>query len=481
MAVVLAIGFLNQVNLVRAAVTKVSPTQPATAKPATTQRPPITARHIAWWVRCLGDKSYKVREAAGRALTAAGAPAKSELLKALNDPDAEIRRRARFILVDVLELDFRARLDAFVADTKGVGQYDLPGWERYRRLVGQDTEARQLFAAMQRAEPGLLEAAEAGPEFVDGAVQARCIQIQQLMQVPVSPSRQRPGIGSFAAILFVVADDEVPLTQQAVAYVNNLSYQQPFQQAFNNAEKSSVMRKLLGAWVQRSVAIDPNTSYQSLQLALRYDLKEGLQPALDALKDAKMPPRVRQYPLLVIGKLGSARHVAAVAPLLNDTAVCISQRFNNNTQVDTQIRDVALAVLVRLTGQNLKDYGFRRAQETRTTLLNPASLGFGTQPERDAALKKWYDWVELQRKKVPKPVIQTKSRVGSHSRFGLLALRVDRHSSAGGNPGTRRGAILAVQGRLVVHWIPACAGMTTVMWPPSHAVPRTGGANGTSN
>jgi len=59
-------------------------------------------------------------------------------------------------------------------------------------------------------------------------------------------------------------------------------------------------------------------------------------------------------------------------------------------------------VLVRLTGQNLKDYGFRRAQETRIMYLNPASLGFATQSERDAALKKWYDWVESQRQKAQK-------------------------------------------------------------------------------
>jgi hypothetical protein len=372
------------------------PMQPAAA------RTPVTPRHIAWWVRCLGDRSYKIREAASRALTEAGPPAKAELLKALNDPDAEIRRRARTILGDVLELDFRARLEAFVADTKGVGHHDLPGWERFRRLLGQDAEARQLFAEMQRAEPGLFEAAEAGPEYVDDAVQARCLQMQQAMQIPGLAARQRPSVGSVAAILFVAADDEVPLSQQVVAYVNSFSYQQPFQQAINGGEKALLLRKLLGGWVRRSLAIDRTTSYQSLLLALRYDLKEGVQPALEALKDAKLPPNMRQYPILLIGKLGGPRHVAALAPLLNDTAVCITQRFNNNTQVDTQVRDVALAVLVRLTGQDLKDYGFRRAQETRIMYLNPASLGFGTQAERDAALKKWHDWVEVQRQRAQK-------------------------------------------------------------------------------
>ncbi len=368
----------------------------APAKTATAQRPRPTARQIAWWVRCLGDRSYQVREAASKALTDVGPPAKYELLKALSDPDAEIRRRARLILADVLELDFEARLEAFAADTQGLGHHELPGWERYRAIVGEDATARWLFVEMQRAERDLLEAADAGPEFAAKAIEERCEQIQKGTWVQGRPVPRHPSAGSVAALLFVAADKAVPLSKQLVPRISEYCSLQPAQRAANGKDKAP-LRKLLGAWVTRSAGADPIVSYPSLMLAMQYDLPEGVEPALAMLKDANVPAHTRQYLILVVGKLGTPRNVAALSPLLKDARVCSQQRFNNNTHVNTQVRDVALAVLLKLTGQNLKDYGFRRAQESPLTLFNVPSLGFATEPERAAALKKWDDWVAAKR------------------------------------------------------------------------------------
>ena len=84
----------------------------------------------------LGDPSYRVREGATRALTKIGVPAKTELLKALVAPDAEVRYRARLVLSEVLDLDFRQRLNAFIEDAQGTREHDLPGWERFRKQQG---------------------------------------------------------------------------------------------------------------------------------------------------------------------------------------------------------------------------------------------------------------------------------------------------------------------------------------------------------
>ena len=66
----------------------------------------------------------------------------------------------------------------------------------------------------------------------------------------------------------------------------------------------------------------------------------------------------------------------------------------------TELRDVALAALIQLTGQSHKDYNFAF---TRTYIYNNGSnvlftmadsriLGFGKDEERAAALRKWKEW-----------------------------------------------------------------------------------------
>jgi hypothetical protein len=151
------------------------------------------------------------------------------------------------------------------------------------------------------------------------------------------------------------------------------------------------LKKLLGAWVRRDFRNDPMASYQNLMLALRYGLKDGIEPALDMVRAPGTPPQMLQYAVLALGKLGSREHVADLEPLLQNETVCANQEVEDQ-DVQTQVRDVALAALVRLTGQQPREYGFLRAQDNSMILFNTPSLGFAEPSQREAALKKWRDW-----------------------------------------------------------------------------------------
>jgi hypothetical protein len=118
---------------------------------------------------------------------------------------------------------------------------------------------------------------------------------------------------------------------------------------------------------------------------------------------------MRQYALLVVGKFGGPADIDRLESLLIDSAVCAQQQLaapaaevakNDQSKaspakseiVETQIRDVALAVMIHITGQKLADFGFTRAQPNPTILFNTASLGFANTDEREAALAKWQAW-----------------------------------------------------------------------------------------
>jgi hypothetical protein len=360
-------------------------------------------------VRHLGDRSYRAREGATRALTKIGVPAKTELLKALADPDAEIRYRARLVLGDVLELDFKQRLDAFIEDVRGTHDHDLPGWQRFREIVGDDPAARQLFAEIERHESVLMEAAELGGDHAGSAIETRCQQIQESLRIPGRQAERQVPLGTVAALLFVGAENKVPLSMQSAMCVTNFCYQQPFRSAITGGDSSPGLKKLVGRWVQRDFGSDSTAAYQTMMLALTFNVREGVEPALAMLKDGGGNPHMRQYALLVVGKFGGPADIDRLESLLIDSAVCAQQQLaapaaevakNDQSKaspakseiVETQIRDVALAVMIHITGQKLADFGFTRAQPNPTILFNTASLGFANTDEREAALAKWQAW-----------------------------------------------------------------------------------------
>lgn len=337
-------------------------------------------------VRQLGDDSYPVRQRAMRELTQLGVPAKQALLTGLQSDDAEIRWRCRRVLASVLELDLRARLADFAADTDGSEGLSLPGWERFRELVGDEPAARELFVEMQRAEPDLLEAADAPNAPLDEALQQRCAQLQQVIFAPDQRARRAAPLGSVVTLFFVATRADVQVTDALVSYLHTFSYQPAFQQIMNDPRRSKPVRKLLGTWVGRNSGTF--STYHNFMLSLQYGLGEALDPALAALRSGTAQPYAQQYAMLVVGRFGGAEHANLIEPLLNDHNVLGSNNINQQ-EVRTEVCDVALAILVHLAGENHPDFGFKFLQKNPQSVVIPLSAGFANDGERQSAIKKW--------------------------------------------------------------------------------------------
>src|SRR5262245_44813801 len=114
-------------------------------------------------VQALGNREYRTREEAMRELLALGRAAYPALVAGSNDKNAEVRSRSRKLLNDVFDLELKARIEAFAADTDGEQKHDLPGWERFRQMFGQERAARELYLAMVRADGRLMDAVENHP------------------------------------------------------------------------------------------------------------------------------------------------------------------------------------------------------------------------------------------------------------------------------------------------------------------------------
>lgn len=349
---------------------------------------PIEAR-VAPLVKQLGARTFAARQRAQKALIAVGVPAKEALQAACHSDDWEVRSRARQALEAVLEVEFEARLNAFLSDESSAAGQQLGGWERFCAVAGDTPASRSLFGEMQRAERGLMEA-DNDPEHASRLLDQRAAHFSLLMEETQAPQQPRIPLGSTAAILFAASNPDVPVPDTTGLTINRLGLQRSFFEAMNMRPTAEPLRKLLGALIARPFDADSLTSYCNVDLALRYDLKEIVGPSKQLITGAQAAAFRLHYPILALGKFGSAEHVPVIEPLLNDAraANMPGRRQDSNTEV----RDVALAVLVHLTDQNLADYGFKHAKNDPTQLFQINSLAFPDAAAREAALKKWREW-----------------------------------------------------------------------------------------
>jgi outer membrane protein assembly factor BamB len=323
-----------------------------------------------------------------------GLSAKGALLGALKHRDPEVRLRARRLLGDILDADYLARLQAFIEDAEGKHEHDLPGWERFRRDVGEDKAGRELFAAMHKAEPALMESAGGGGDVAAEILLLRCFQMFRGVQVNGGATPRQFTFPGVAALVFVAGDEQTTMPDSTLMQVYNVLQQAAFQQAMQSGPHTEHARRLLAGWIRRSTGTA--IAQQSIYLAMQWNLKEGLLPARKLVGDKSASAYVRANAVMALGKLGGQEELSLLQSLLKDTAVCASRTTTgaDGKTVDssTQIRDLALAVLIHFVGQSHKDYGLNNVQPNQHTLFSYHSIYFANPAARDAALQKWEDW-----------------------------------------------------------------------------------------
>lgn len=344
-------------------------------------------------VELLASGKYRDRVRATRELERRGIAAKEALLAGAESRDAEVRQRCQKVLAVVLTRDFEARIRAFAADREGTSGHGLPGWERFRRLAPPTRQNRDLFASMLAAERELFVAQERGPEQVALALEARCDEINQEQHRHVFGEKSGVSLAMIVSLLFAAGDERVAVSERTSALLGNFSYQESLQNALGGGPHVDLARRVLGQWVERGEG-GPG-SFQNLLLAMKHGLSEGLKPAEAMIRRGTAQPQIIVYAIQAVGRFGDARHIELLAPLLADESVAMTYQ-DADQKYQTEVRDVALAVLVHLSGQDYADYGFRRIVEQPDFLFNAGTIGFADPAERTAALEKWQAWMAEQ-------------------------------------------------------------------------------------
>src|SRR5437588_482816 len=175
-------------------------------------------------VRQLGERSYRVRARAVRELLAMGLAARKAVEEGTKNKDPEVRKRCLDLLPDILQAEFRAKLEAFRADKEGKKQHNLPGWKLYREIVGNDREARAFFVEMCWQNAAMMELVEKEPARAGAAAADRCEQLQPLLRTP--QSGRIPSLRAIdAAPLFLVLSQSRSSPPANNPFQQNVAYQ----------------------------------------------------------------------------------------------------------------------------------------------------------------------------------------------------------------------------------------------------------------
>ena len=102
-----------------------------------------------------------------------------------------------------------------------------------------------------------------------------------------------------------------------------------------------------------------------------------------------------------MARFGDQNDISLLLPHLKNVSVCHTW---SNPQIQpgvikTQVRDVILALLIHMTKQDHKDYGFELLRTTPTTLFHTYTCGFTKEEKREAAQAKWTSWYEKNKPK----------------------------------------------------------------------------------
>ena len=371
------------------------------AQSAPVENDPVSVKNQ---IQQLGSTEYEAREQAMEALAKRELEVMDALKWGLRSPDAEIRHRCHLLILRAKGAALARKIKQFRDDKDGTKNLDIPGWKRFRELVGNDKESRELFLEMLRVDRAGLELVDAKPEAVGKAFGDRTQDLYQKMFPPGGgfvpfDQRPKPSRVQISTLLLMSASEKVTIpTTSVYRFFNFFSYS-PVREALKD-KKDPPLKRLVLAWMHRQKS--DRVREQILRQATTYlDPKDVLSFALEVMNDKKARARGKAYAFTILGKQNDKKYVPMLEPFLTSKESVGGFGMGNGLQGRTQVRDVALAMILHLKGEQHVDYGYTytvKYKDNDYFKFNAAFLGFSSDGERDAAFDKW----EKKQKPAPK-------------------------------------------------------------------------------
>lgn len=347
-------------------------------------------------VRQLGDEDFETRERAMQSLLAWGPLARPALLSGMCETELEIVWRCRRLWKEIHESDFHERASRFLSEMSDANRYDFPGWQLYRSRLGATRESRELFLDMQQAEPVIWAELESDEES------AANLFLELMMRVQAKPSdfsaQEKVGLGTAATLLFLAALRPREYTMTEIETVNRALDVPIVQDRLRQGESIGKLQK---TW--REVHSERLNSEQRLMRALRdSQADEAQQAAREILRISDSPAIQKQYALIALAASGDSNDLDLIEQCLEDSTI-LDTYLTRGVVLRSELRDVALAVMVVRSGRDPRDFGFEYLRSDLSSPEAVSKLGFADPPQRESAFRRWAEMRKSVSAQSPSP------------------------------------------------------------------------------
>ena len=337
-------------------------------------------------IQKLSSSKFSERNQATEELISLGLAAAQQVRAASDSNDFEVRLRCETVLRTIRHLERFQLIEGFLNDNLDAN-IQLPGWDEFKATVGDNATTRGLFAQMLENEWRFLDEVFDAPESETSQLLTnRCNKLMLAKR----QNQEIDTLGTLATLLFIGSSDRFVVSGPPYPVaLFQFFYSSEFNWAVRRSTSRQPMMQLLGRFVSRESGLPENWLLSRILLSLHYRVPEGLDLAKKTATETKAPVNTRQYSLLAIGKLGTEEDLTILVSMLEDSENCSPVRNAQKDRFTTQIRDIALATLVRRAGESMADYGLERIQLDENTFFRPSTVGFASEEKREAAIQLW--------------------------------------------------------------------------------------------
>ena len=353
-------------------------------------------------VHKLGDRSYRVREAAARDLLRLGSAAVSALGNGMADADPEVSERCRQLMPMAASIDRNEKLATLLKDPAAPPPKGLAGLDRFLKVTGDDKAARELYAEMLGIHYRAIEAADKDPKDGGRELKDFCEEAYSRWQSEVRNGRYsydnifatRADVSLF---FFLASDTRIARDSAALNRASVLLYSTRINKSLTGTEASPAVRKLFLEWLTNEPL--PHMQQRGFQIAAQAGMKEALPVAIKILQKKDQQPYNAAQAMTSLVRLGDKDTVKILVPYMADKSNVGSVNFGNGPMHTIQLRDVAMGVAVQLSGQKPAEFGFDTRNGGIATGSSYIYYGFPDDKSRDEAHQKWKDFAVKNAKK----------------------------------------------------------------------------------
>lgn len=204
----------------------------------------LSEAEIAQLVEQLGSTQFKEREAATRQLQKAGQAALPMLREAMKSKDREVRVRAEQLVKTVDERVRKSVTLKFLRETDPNVDYGMKGWKFASGIIGTTRKSRELYLQIYEADPKLIGLIEEAPDKATAEVMLYAGRLSSSLMQGVDLT-----VGETSLLLLTMYLPQIQESPAMHNLVNAATFSGLFKREIILNPDETPARKIFGHWI----------------------------------------------------------------------------------------------------------------------------------------------------------------------------------------------------------------------------------------